>query len=131
MAPARILLADDNPGILEHAASLLGREHDVVGRLSDGESVLRDYDRLQPDVVVLDISMGSLNGIEVARRLRGQGRRAGIIFLTVHEDQDFVDAALGAGGAAYVVKSRMNTDLANAVRAVLNGELFVSAPLRG
>ena len=130
MAPARILLADDNPGILEHVAALLAPQYEVVGRLPDGESVLREYDALQPDVIVLDISMGGLSGIDVARRLRDTGRRAKIIFLTVHEDEDFVSAAVGAGGAAYVVKSRMGTDLMSAIDAVLGGELFISAPLR-
>ena len=130
MSQTHILLADDNPGILEHVASLLAPDYEVVGRLPDGESVLREYDALQPDIVVLDISMGRLSGIDVARRLRDTGRPAKIIFLTVHEDQDFVSAAVGAGGSAYVVKSRMGADLMSAIRAVLGGELFVSAPLR-
>ncbi len=130
MAPARILLADDNPNILESVEHMLAPEHEVVGKLPDGESVLRDYDRLHPDLVVLDISLGEMDGIEVARRLRDTGRLAKIVFLTVHDDQDFVSAAVGAGGSGYVVKSRMSTDLVTAIRAVLSGELFVSAAPR-
>lgn len=130
MAPPRILLADDNPAMLENVARMLAADYEIVGRLPDGESVLRDYDQLRPDLVVLDISMGAMDGIEVAGRLRDTGRQAKIIFLTVHDDQDFVSAAVGAGGSGYVVKSRMSTDLLAAVRAVLSGELFVSAAPR-
>lgn len=130
MPPVRILLADDNPAILENVARMLAPDYEIVGRLPDGESVLRDYDRLRPDLVVLDISMGAIDGIEVARHLRDTGRHAKIIFLTVHDDQDFVSAAVGAGGSGYVVKSRMSTDLLPAVSAVLSGELFVSAAPR-
>ena len=127
MTQARVLLADDNAAILEHVRAMLCSEFEVVGAFPEGESVLREYDRLQPDVIILDISMGRLSGIEVARRLRDTGRQAKIVFLTVHEDQEFVSAALGAGGSAYVVKSRMGTDLIDAVRAALAGKLFVSS----
>lgn len=130
MAPARLLLADDNPNMLENVARMLAPHYEIVGKLPDGESVLRDYDRLRPDLIVLDISMGGLNGIEVAGRLRDTGRHAKIVFLTVHDDQDFVSAAVGAGGSGYVVKSRLSTDLLAAVSAVLSGELFISAAPR-
>jgi DNA-binding NarL/FixJ family response regulator len=85
--------------------------------------------RLRPDVVILDISMGELSGIDVAERLRDAGCRSKIIFLTVHEDLDFMNAALGAGGSAYVVKSRLSTDLIFAINAVLSDKVFVSASL--
>ena len=130
MARARVLLADDNPAILEHAAAMLAHDFEIVASLPDGESVLREYDKLHPDVIILDISMGLLSGIEVARRLRDTGRLAKIVFLTVHEDQEFVSASLGAGGSAYVVKSRMAADLMNAIHDVLWGKVFVSSPLR-
>ena len=130
MAQVRVLLADDNPAILEHVSSMLGSGFELVGAVRDGESVLREYDRLKPDVVVLDISMGRVSGIDVARRLRDAGGSAKIVFLTVHEDQEFVSAGLGAGGSAYVVKSRMSTDLMSAIHAVLEGKLFVSSSLR-
>lgn len=125
MKRVRILLADDNPAVLEHAAAILAPEFELIARLPDGEGVLREYDRLQPDVIVLDISMGQLSGIEVARRLRDTGRSAKIVFLTVHDDEDFVSAALGAGGLGYVVKSRMNAELLPAIHAALEGEIFV------
>jgi DNA-binding NarL/FixJ family response regulator len=128
---ASILLADDNSAILNHVISLLRADdhYEVVGALSDGATVLREYDRLSPDVIVLDISMELLSGIEVAQRLRDSGCRSKIIFLTVHQDSDFVNAAIGAGGSAYVVKSRLSTDLIRAVHAVLSNRLFISPTL--
>jgi DNA-binding NarL/FixJ family response regulator len=84
------------------------------------------YFRLRPDVIVLDISIGKLSGIEVARHLRDSGCHSKIVFLTVHEDSDFLSAAMGVGGSAYVVKSRLNTDLISAIAAVLCGKVFVS-----
>lgn len=127
---ARVLLADDNPAILQHASRLLADEFDVVGAVLDGESVLRHCLHVKPDVVVLDISMGGLSGLDVARRMVELGHQAKIVFLTVHEEQDFVCAAFAAGGTAYVVKSHLNADLPNAIRAALDGKVFISAPLQ-
>jgi DNA-binding NarL/FixJ family response regulator len=127
LTQTRILLADDNPAVLEHVRSMLENGYVIVGEFRDAESVLREYDKLKPDVIILDISMGCTSGIDVARRLRDSGRLAKIVFLTVHEDQEFVSAALGAGGSAYVVKSAMGTDLISALQAAVEGKLFVSS----
>jgi len=126
-----IVLADDNGAVLDHVRKMLGRDNrfDVVGAFRDGASVLQHYSQLKPDVVVLDISMGELSGIEVARQLRDAGCDSKIVFLTVHEDFDFMNAAMGAGGSAYVVKSRLSADLISAIIAVLSGKLFVSGNL--
>jgi len=126
-----VLLADDNPVILSHVRKLLGRngQYEVVGAITDGGAVLPEYSRLRPDVIVLDISMGELSGIEVARTLVESGCNAKIVFLTVHEDSDFLNAAMGAGGSAYVVKSRVSTDLMSAIDAALSGKLFVSSSM--
>jgi DNA-binding NarL/FixJ family response regulator len=126
VSQTRVLLADDNAAMLDHVKAMLLPEFEVVGAFPEGESVLSQYDGLQPDVVILDISMGGMSGIEVARRLHDTGRQAKIVFLTVHEDQDFVSAAIGAGGSAYVVKSRMGSDLVDAIHAALSGGLFIS-----
>jgi CheY-like chemotaxis protein len=126
-----ILLADDNSVVLNHVRAMLekNKTYHVVGAVPDGASALREYSRLRPDVIILDISMQDLSGIEVAQQLRDAGCSAKIIFLTVHEDSDFLNAAMGAGGSAYVVKSRLNTDLISAITAVLANKVFVSANL--
>jgi DNA-binding NarL/FixJ family response regulator len=126
-----IMLADDNSAVLAHVSRMLAREKDykVVAAVSNGATIVRECLRMRPDVIILDISMGELSGIDVARQLRDSGCRAGIIFLTVHEDADYMNAALGAGGSAYVVKSRLSLDLMSAISAVLSNKLFVSASL--
>lgn len=131
MRKATMILADDNSAVLDHVRKMLEKEHrfDVVGAFADGATVLQHYWQLRPDVVVLDISMGELSGIEVARKLRDAGCESKIIFLTVHEDFDFMNAAMGVGGSAYVVKSRLSTDLISAINAVLSDKLFVSSNL--
>jgi two-component system response regulator DegU len=126
-----IILADDNSAILSHVSKLLEKEnyYTVLAEISDGANVLGECLRLRPDVIVLDISLGKLNGIFIARQLRDAGCTAKIIFLTVHEDADYMNAAIGAGGSAYVVKSRLSLDLFAAIHAVLSNKLFVSETL--
>ena len=110
---------------------MLQKETDceVLASISDGAIVVREYLRLKPDVILLDISMSEFNGIDIARQLRESGCKAKIVFLTVHEDPDYVNAALSAGGSAYVVKSRLSLDLLSAIKAVLSSKLFVSPTL--
>lgn len=131
VSKASILLADDNPGMLDHVRRMLEKEdeYEVVAAVKDGPGVLREYTQHRPDVIILDISMGDLSGIDVATYLRNIGCESKIVFLTVHEDSDFVSAALGAGGSAYVVKSRLSADLIPAIQAALSDKLFVSASL--
>jgi DNA-binding NarL/FixJ family response regulator len=126
----RVLLADDHPKMLEHAARLLGGESEIVGAVENGEQLIEAARRLDPDLIVLDISMPSVNGIEAAHRLNESGSRAKIIFLTSHEDEVFVNAAILAGALGYVLKRRISIDLIIAVRKVLQGSLFASPPLR-
>ena len=127
---ARILVADDNTAIIEHVSIMLQPDCEIVGRVVEGDSVCAEVERLRPALVVLDISMGECNGIEIARQLRERGYAGEVLFLTVHEDPDFVNAAIGAGGRGYVIKSRMNVDLRSAVRAVLSHRIFISTPLQ-
>jgi len=126
LSRARILLADDHTAILDHVSDMLKDDYEVIGRLEDGNSVCSEVKKLKPDLIVLDISMGECSGIEIARRLQEQGFTGEIVFLTVHEDSDFVSAAIGAGGRGYVIKSRVNADLRPAVEAALLHRVFVS-----
>ena len=129
MSKVRILLADDNAAVLTLVTNVLEKDYDIVAAVKEGETVVEQCLRLKPDVAVLDISMGDVNGIELARELRDSGCTSRVVFLTVHEDYDFVNAAIGAGALAYVVKSRLSTDLIPAVKAVLADKFFVSATL--
>ena len=127
MSKASILLADDNPEVHIEVAEILEPEYEIVASVLNGRAVLDNWSRLKPDVIVLDISMGEPNGIEVALALRESGCESKIVFLTIHSDRDFVEAAMGAGGSGYVIKSRLRCDLVEALKAVLSEHEFVSA----
>ena len=131
MLRTTVLLADGNSAVLDHVRAMLEKEKDyqVIATISDGAVVVDEYLRLRSDVLILDISMGNLSGIDIARQLRDSGANAKIVFLTVHADADYVNATFGAGGSAYVVKSRLNLDLLPAIKAVLSNKLFVSPNL--
>jgi DNA-binding NarL/FixJ family response regulator len=122
----RILLADDHPGVLEHAQRILASDYEVVGQVNDGRSAVDAAIELRPDLVVLDIMMPELDGFDAARELRRRGSSAKVVFLTVQQNQEYVSAALESGGVAYVLKSRMYSDLIQAVREALTGNIFVS-----
>ena len=122
----RVLIADDQEDVLRAAAVVLEDEFQVIGMAGNGRDVLRLVPALCPEVLVLDIVMPMLNGIETASRLRSSGSSVRIVFLTVHEDRDFLDAAVSAGGQAYVLKSHLATDLVPAIESVLKGLYFVS-----
>ncbi len=110
----------------EKVARLLESEFDIIGAVTDGEALLKEAAELDPDIVILDITMPGLSGIEAARRLRETGSHAKIVFLTVHEDPDFIHEALTTGALGYVVKPRLASDLLAAMRAALEGRSFVS-----
>ena len=123
--PPRILLADDNPAILEVVSNMLRKECVLVGTLQQGAAVVGETPTIQPDILVLDVSMGDLDGFEITRRLKAKGCSAKIIFLSVHEEFEFIRAAFDAGASGYVFKSRINTDLRAAISAVMAGKAFV------
>jgi DNA-binding NarL/FixJ family response regulator len=126
----RVLLADDHPAMLALTADALAGECLVVGRVGDGCELLAEAERLRPDVIVLDITMPRLDGIEAARQLRSSHQPARLVFLTIHEDADYARAALDAGGIGYVVKTRLASDLLPAIRAALDNRCFISATIR-
>jgi CheY-like chemotaxis protein len=129
MSKLRVLLADDHPNLLQMVENIVGPILEVVGKVRDGESLLEAAAKLHPDVVVTDISMPILNGIEAVKKLKESGSLAKVVFLTVHSDQDFVSACFEAGASAYVVKPRIATHLLIAVQAALVGHNFISPDL--
>jgi DNA-binding NarL/FixJ family response regulator len=124
---ARILLADDHVEMSDRVKRHLEDEFEVLDPVENGFALLDSAERLKPDVCLLDISMPVLNGIETANRLKESGSTAKIVFLTIHEDLDFVQAALKAGALGYVIKRRMVSDLRLAIREALAGRIFISA----
>jgi DNA-binding NarL/FixJ family response regulator len=122
----RVLLADDEPDFIVASARLLEPEFDVVKTVGNGQQVLEEAPRFEPDLLVLDISMPMLNGIDAARRLRSAGCRAQFVFLTVHREPEYVEAGFAAGAKGYVLKSRLVSDLPLALKEVLAGRSFVS-----
>ncbi len=129
VAPA-LLLADDNPALLSTLVQMLKVEYEVVAAFPNGTSVLDNIAVLHPDIVILDISLGDMTGFEVARRLQQDCCSAKIIFLTVHEDLDFVNAAFDIGACGYVFKSRVTEDLIRAISTVFEGGQFASSTAR-
>ena len=125
-AQIRILVADDRAEVLATVVPMLQAHFTVVGTASDGRAALEAERRLQPDVVVLDISMPVMSGIVVAKQIRQRGSKVTVVFLTVHQDSDILAAAKRAGGQGYVVKARMGTDLVFAIKEALEGREFVS-----
>jgi len=125
----RVLLADDSPSMLQAARRILEPEFQIIGTVDDGQGVLEATESLKPDVLILDISMGVMNGLEAARLLTRIGSKARIVFLTVHQDQEFVEEAFAAGAIGYVTKPRLGSDLLVAVREAMIGHTFVSPAL--
>jgi DNA-binding NarL/FixJ family response regulator len=105
---------------------LLGEDFNVVGAVNNGRDAVAEAQRLDPDVLVIDISMPILNGLQTVSQLRSTDHRSKVVFLTVHEDQDYVDAAFSAGASGYVTKARVDTDLIPAIREVLEGRTYIS-----
>jgi DNA-binding NarL/FixJ family response regulator len=122
----RILLADDQQVILDRVRSILSDEFDIVATVKNGRDAITEVQRLDPDVLVTDISMPVLDGLQATSQLCAKKCRTKVVLLTVHEDHDFVAAAFSAGASAYVSKSRVATDLIPAIREILGGRTYVS-----
>jgi DNA-binding NarL/FixJ family response regulator len=127
MKRPRVLLADDHKEMRDRVMRYLEADFDVVEAVSDGRMLLDAAARLNPDVCLLDISMPALNGIETAIQLKQRGSKAKVLFLTIHEDVDFLEAALRTGASGYVLKRRIASDLRPAIRDALAGKTFISS----
>ena len=130
MAKPRVLLADDHAMVLTAFHRLLEGECDVVGQVSDGGALVACVGSIQPDVIVLDISMPVLNGLEAARRISKQFPRIRLVFLTMHEDRELMLEAFRAGAAGYLLKRSAASELILAIREVVHHRSYVT-PLLG
>lgn len=123
-----VLLVDDNQAILDCLVKMLAREYTVVGAIRDSPTVVDAVAILKPAVVVMDISMPEMSGLEVARLLQAHAPAPPVVFVTVHEDPEFMEAAHAVGAAGYVVKSRMETELRPALELALKGQRMLASP---
>ena len=123
----RLLLADDHDIVIEGLRRVLDQpDLDIVGAVHDGRALLRSAKEIQPDVIVTDVTMPLLNGIDAARQIRKSNPNVKIIFLTMHPDVTFATEALAAGGSGYVLKSSAGDELLTAIREAMKGHIYVT-----
>lgn len=122
----RIVLVDDHAAVLRQTSQLVSGQFQVIATMESGKELLRFAAVERPDLIVLDITLPELSGIQVAGRLKEVGSPAKIVFLTVHADPDYAREAFEVGGSAYVVKPRLASDIVPALKAALAGRQFVS-----
>jgi DNA-binding NarL/FixJ family response regulator len=125
----RVVLADDHQLMIARVRQTLGEEFEVVGAVEDGKQAVNAVLTLNPDALVIDISMPILNGLQAAKQLQTANCRTKIIFLSIYDGPDFLDAAFSAGASGYVNKARLSTDLIPAIYEAMLGQIFVSGSL--
>ena len=130
LSKTRVLLADDYRPLLESVLGLLRPEFEIVGEAQNGQALVEAALKLKPDVIVTDISMPILNGIEAAKRLREAGSSSKIVFLTVLSGPESIVTCMATGALGYVTKARLATDLEPAIREVVAGRIFISPALK-
>jgi DNA-binding NarL/FixJ family response regulator len=126
MTRPRILMADDHLMLLEAFKALLEPDYDVVGTATDGRALLEEFSRLHPDVVVLDVAMPLLNGLDAGRQLKAQRRSVKLIYLTMNPDPDLASEALRLGASGYVLKSSAAQELKQAIQEALRGRSYIT-----
>ncbi len=130
MKKPRVILADDHKIVLEGLRGLLSAEFELVGEAANGQELLERARELAPDVVVADISMPLLNGIDAVRKMREEGGTAKVVFLTMHPDVVYATRALDAGASGYVLKHSASDELVEAIKIALRGGTYLSPQVR-
>jgi DNA-binding NarL/FixJ family response regulator len=131
MARPRVLLADDHTLLLGAFEALLSPECDIVGTASDGRSLVAQAERLFPDVVILDITMPLLNGLDAGRQIKQQRKDVKLVFVTMNEDTLLAAEAFRVGASAYLLKRSAASELLLAIREVMNGRSYVTPLVTG
>lgn len=131
MNAVRVLLAEDGCAMGRQLRGLLCQQFEVIGLVQDGASLVRAAQSMLPDVVVTDIALPEMNGLDAARRLRRQRPVLGLVFITVHAEPQMVAKAMALGACSYVLKSDAGDDLLQAVHAATQGRSFISRSLAG
>jgi DNA-binding NarL/FixJ family response regulator len=126
MERPRVLLADDHSLLLGAFEKLLAGEFDIVGQVSDGRALVAAAEQVRPDVIVLDISMPLLNGLEAGRQIKQKAPQVKLVFLTMNEDADLAAEAFRAGASAYLLKRSAASELSTAIHEVMKGRSYVT-----
>lgn len=130
MKKLRVLIADDHQIVVDGLRGLLGAEFELAGTAANGHEMIEQARALSPDVIVADISMPLLNGIDAVRKLREEGSAAKVVFLTMHPDATYLTRALEAGASGYVLKHAAADELITAIRDAVAGRTFISPQLQ-
>jgi DNA-binding NarL/FixJ family response regulator len=131
MPTPRVLLADDHALLLGAFETLLAPDCNIVGQVSDGRELMAAAQRLKPDVIVLDITMPALNGLEAGRLVKQALPNVKLVFLTMNEDPDLAAEAFRAGASAYVLKRSPPSELMSAIREVMRGRSYITPLIAG
>ena len=131
MEKPRVLIADDHRIVLEGLRSLLQSEYEIVGEVEDGRTLVAEAERLRPELVVADISMPNLNGIDAARQIQKIDARIRIVFLTMHADVTYAAGAFEAGASGFVLKHSASQELIMALRKAMKGQTYVTPMIAG
>lgn len=131
MKKVRVLLADDHKILLEGLKSLLEDKFDLVGIAEDGKVLVKEAERLKPDVIVTDIAMPKINGIEAVRQIKASNPLIKIIFLTMHSDVNFASLAFEVGASGYIIKHSAASELITAINEVMKGKPYVTPEIGG
>ena len=131
MKKPRILLADDHKIVLEGLKSLLEPEFELVGTVEDGRALVAQAAKLRPDVIVADISMPGLNGIEAVRKIKKTDESVKVVFLTMHPDPTYAAGAFDAGASGFVLKHSASSELITAIKEAIRGRTYITPLIAG
>jgi DNA-binding NarL/FixJ family response regulator len=131
MSKSRVLIADDHKIVVEGLKKLLSSDFDVIGAVADGRELLGASEKLHPDVIVADISMPNLNGIEAVRQIKKLHEEVKVVFLTMHPDVTYAASAFKAGASGYVLKHSAPDELVTAIREALQGRTYITPLIAG
>ena len=131
MKRTRVLLADDHKIVLDGLKSLLEPEFELAGTVGDGRALVSAVEQLHPDVIVVDISMPLLNGIEAVRQIKKLDKQVKVVFLTMHPDVTYAIRAFEAGASGYVLKHSAASELLTAIHEAIKGRTYVTPMIAG
>lgn len=128
---ARVILADDHAMVAEGLSRLIGEVADLVGQVADGQQLVDSARRLKPDIIISDVSMPVMSGLDALRQLRAEASQARFIFLTAHTEPQLAAEAMRAGASGYLLKAAAGEELFEAIRAAMAGRVFLSPHIAG